>query len=267
MAQFFSLRGQGGVPVAVADARPVPPPTPLIAPVRAPQPDRIATLLESQPITAPQPTLVEQPKAVMRPQLAALTPSSGDRAKLAELATLASTLPQLVAGPAPARRPERPKLASLTGEAFPVPPGAIAPLKPSAPERQVASLGPSAVESDTITDGSRFGWGGWVPAPAYDDEHPEELSYRPFPIVPYLTESASQPLMTDLVAHDVARTLDMLDQPEGGAGLRFRPTAQVAGALWAQTFTGTAINTERMKEAQTPSDAGLKSRPVKTSQR
>ena len=31
----------------------------------------------------------------------------------------------------------------------------------------------------------------FVPAPAYDEEHPEELSYRPFPIAPLLTLTAS----------------------------------------------------------------------------
>jgi hypothetical protein len=31
----------------------------------------------------------------------------------------------------------------------------------------------------------------FVPAPAYDEEHPEELSYRPFPIAPFLTATAS----------------------------------------------------------------------------
>ena len=94
-----------------------------------------------------------------------------------------------------------------------------------------------------------------MPAPAYDEEHPEELSYRPFPIVPFLTTAASQPLMTELVAHDPARTLDLLDQPEATAGLRFRPSAQVAGALWAQTFTGAAINVDRLKEAAAPDGA------------
>ena len=32
----------------------------------------------------------------------------------------------------------------------------------------------------------------FVPAPAYDEEHPEELSYRPFPIAPFLTATASR---------------------------------------------------------------------------
>ncbi|MEM9028380.1 MAG: DUF882 domain-containing protein [Pseudomonadota bacterium] len=31
----------------------------------------------------------------------------------------------------------------------------------------------------------------WVAAPAFDDEHPDEMSYRPFPIAPYLTATSS----------------------------------------------------------------------------
>ena len=267
VAQFLGMRGKGGATIAVADARP---PT-----EKAPAAERVAAL--PRPIAAAEPTLVERPQPVAR-QVAALPtalkaslmPSAGDRAKLAELASLAATLPQLVAGPAPARRPEKPQLPSLAGEALPLPPEAIAVAKPAAPERQVASLGPAAMPSDTLTDTGRFGWGNWIPAPAYDDEHPEELSYRPFPIVPYLTDTASQPLMSELVPHDVARTMDLLDQPEAAGAMRFRPTAQAAGALWAQTFTGTAIATDRMRSADAPAAAaasGLKSRAVKTSQR
>ena len=131
----------------------------------------------------------------------------------------------------------------------------------------MASLGAAALPSDTMTDSGRFGWGAWVPAPAYDDEHPEELSYRPFPIVPYMTETASQPLMSELVPHDVARTMDLLDQPEAAGMMRFRPTAQAAGALWALTFTGTAIAADRMRGADASPGTRLKSRAVRTSQR
>jgi hypothetical protein len=106
-----------------------------------------------------------------------------------------------------------------------------------------------------------------VPAPAYDDEHPEELSYRPFPITPYLTETESQPLMSELVPHDVARTLDLIDQPEADAALHFRPTAQAAGTMWAMTFTGSAVNAPRMRPAEMATETGLKSRAVRTTER
>ncbi len=267
VAQFQAMRTEGGPAVTLASARPP------VAKLAAPE--RMAAL--PQPVKVPSPALIEPMQPAPRPQIAArlprleaaaLAPSVGDRARLAELAGLAATLPRLVSGPVLAHRPEKPHLPSLTGNAQPLPPGSIQPLKPTAPERQVASLGPTALpQLDTLTDTGRFGWGAWVPAPAYDDEHPEELSYRPFPIIPYLTDSAAQPLMSELTAHDVARTVEMLDQPESGSALHFRPTAQTAGKLWALTFTGAAVSTPKMREAEVPADTGLKSRAVRTTQR
>lgn len=265
IATFHAQRTDGAV--AVADARP--------SVLKAPAIERVTAL--APPISPAAPSLVERPRQVSRLQAAimpaslktSLTLSAGDRARLAELASLAATLPQLVSGPVPARRPEKPALPSLTGNALPLPPEAVSPTPPATREHQVASLGPSALPSASLNDSGRFGWGSWIPAPAYDDEHPEELSYRPFPIAPYLTETASQALMSEMVAHDIARTLDMLDQPETGAMLRFRPTAQAATALWAQQFTGTAIAVDRLRSPAASADQGasLKSRSVRTSQR
>jgi hypothetical protein len=94
--------------------------------------------------------------------------------------------------------------------------------------------------------------GDWVPAPAFDDEHPDELSYRPFPIAPFLTTSSAEPLMADLVAHDASRTLALLDQIAGVQPLRFRPGEQLARMMWAQQFTGTAIGISKLTEARQP---------------
>ena len=268
IALFHSQRGAGGTALAAAG---------VASGAGDRPPERVAAL--ARPITAVAPSLVEQGSVAGRLQAAlpqalkaSLSPSAGDRARLAELAGLASTLPQLLGAPSLARRPEKPALPSLTGDALPVPPGAVPTLVPSGPERQVASLGPSAGRtSASLTDAGRFAWGAWVPVPAYDDEHPEELSYRPFPIVPYLTETASQPLMSELVPHDVARTLELLDVPEAGQPLHFRPTPKAAGALWALQFKGALVGGDRMRDnsepAGQPLQSGLASRPVRTSQR
>ena len=47
-----------------------------------------------------------------------------------------------------------------------------------------------------------------------DEEHPEELSYRPYPITGLLTSTASadDPLLTRLVQPNLAKTLDFSDQ-------------------------------------------------------
>src|SRR4029453_7587182 len=83
----------------------------------------------------------------------------------------------------------------------------------------------------------------FVPAPAYDEEHPEELSYRPFPIAPFLTATASfdDPALARIVHPDLAKILEMLDQAGSGPPVRLRPGPQTAQRLWAQQFKGEAI--------------------------
>ena len=116
---------------------------------------RIAALTPIQP--APQ--LVAEPRLVDRPSRLIRGPTEMDRARLGELAALAAH-PEPEAG---------------------APRGA----EPAPADRRLASLGPPTRGGVD----SRFGWGtpGWVAAAEYDDEHPEELAYRPFPIAPYLT--------------------------------------------------------------------------------
>src|SRR5262245_4387600 len=84
----------------------------------------------------------------------------------------------------------------------------------------------------------------FVPAPAYDEEHPEELSYRPFPIAPFLTatSSADDPALARMIHPDLAKTLEMLDQAGSVPPMRLRPGAQTARLMWAQEFKGEAID-------------------------
>ena len=83
-----------------------------------------------------------------------------------------------------------------------------------------------------------------MPAPAYDEEHPEELSYRPFPIAPFLTATASvdDPVLARMVHPDLGKTIEMLDQAGSVPPMRLRPGSQTAQLLWAQQFKGEAIN-------------------------
>lgn len=202
-----------------------------------------------------------------RPTLVA--PNAQDRARLNELAALASLEPRLVSGPTPARRPAPNALASLTGG--PTPRLLPARGEPAMGARQLVAAHPPTAPT-SLNDGinGRFGWGsGWVSAPEYDEEHPEELSYRPFPIGPLLTASASEPLLADLVHHDVARTLDMIDQPGTVLPLRFRPGEQLAQLMWAQQFRGDPIGLSKLLAAQSAEQgpSSLQARSVRTTGR
>lgn len=123
-----------------------------------------------------------------------------------------------------------------------------------------------------ISDIDTANWsGGWAPAPAFDDDHPEELSYRPFPLGPLLTQSASinDEALGGLVHPDVARTLDLLDEDQIVLPLRMRPGRQVAEIMWAQQFQGKAVNLTALgrERPPIPVPAGMTSRTVRTSWR
>jgi uncharacterized protein YcbK (DUF882 family) len=222
---------------------------------------RIAALAPSDA----EPKLIEPLRPAADARLAASGPTSLDRARLGELAALASLEPRLVSGP---RLVSRRDSIGLSGPAIPdLAPAGRSSATPSGP--RLAAIDPSA-GSDRQLDANRSGWGnGWVAAPAYDEEHPEELSYRPFPIAPLLTASPQEPILSELRHHDVARTLDMLDQPGTVLPLRFRPGEQLAQLMWAQQFRGDPVGLAKLFEAQgeAAQAPGLKDRSVRTTAR
>ena len=213
----------------------------------------------------PPPKLVAEPRPVSRPTLAV---AAADRERLDTLVERAAyETPRLVDEPAPATRRSGFAAASLTGR--PTPPS------PSVQERsaldrlaaRVAALDPR----DRMTDAGS-GWStGWVHAPAYDDEHPEELYYRPFPLAPLLTASpsADDPALARLEHPDASQTLVMLVDDDALTEMRFTPGRQAAQLLWAQQFKGPAVNRDALGQRSAPTapaDA-LTSRKVRTSQR
>lgn len=114
------------------------------------------------------------------------------------------------------------------------------------------------------------GWStGFVAAPAFDEEHPEELHYRPFALAPLLTGSASadDPVLARMEHPDVAKTLDLLGEQDVELPMRFTATQQVAELMWMRQFTGRAINTTALSVARPYDDGGLTRRSVRTSMR
>lgn len=279
VAEFFDLRRQPRPGIAVADAggarvQPVAERGRAPAAPTRPAEQKVAALA---PVSAPAPRLVTEPKLVERPSRFTPRPSESDRAQLDQLVTLASfspsaEAPRLVAEPRPVAR-KMPRFAtagSLVGS-LPSVPAPVPSSRPEPPPARVAALDPAAgfVDTSRLTDASLAGWGnGWVQAPAYDEEHPEELSYRPFPLAPLLTESASadDPALAQLEHPDVARTVDLIDQPSAVLPMRFRPGERIAQLMWAQQFKGSAVNNQAFERedeaAQMP--PGLTRRGVTT---
>ena len=227
---------------------------------KAAAPRQVASLTSDASVT--QPKLVGEPKLIERTSRFTPTPSKADRGKLESLVQLASAMPmpKLVAGPAPAVRPQKALADAAMGG------GKVASIGP-----KLASLEPEKT-SNSITDMSPESLGnGWVQAPEFDEDHPEELAYRPFPLAPLLTETASahDPMLVGELQHpDVAATFDMIDDIGGIAPMKFRPGQQVAQVMWAQQFEGKAVHLDALLEIdQGRLPKGMESRQVQTSAR
>ena len=259
IAEFRSWRNQPRPPFAVADA--------------GGSGIRSAEKLETVASLAPASRGLDErrPSVGPEPRFSSPGPSLQDRARLNEMAALASLEPRLIAGPKPAAR---------RSASDPLANPANAPLAMGRVEgdrdqgrsgQRIAVADPSTgFGSQVDARGGRFGWGsGWVAAPAYDEEHPEELSYRPFPIGPLLTATPHELVFADLVHHDVTRTIDMLDQPGSALPLRFRPGEQMAQLMWANQFRGDPIGLSKLFEAQASdiTSSSLANRNVRTTRR
>ena len=185
------------------------------------------------------PKLLGPPQPVERPALGTMA-SKEDRAQLAALAT-ADPLPRLVAPPTPVSRRA----------------GGNAGL-------QVAAYDPA--DSRARLDAPLYRERSVVPAPEYDDEHPEELSYRPFPIAPFLTATASadDPALAGMLHPNLGKILETLDQDNVAPPMRLRPGLHAAERLWAQQFKGEAVDLSNLLDADVPRAAALPNRRVAT---
>lgn len=275
VAQFYALRDGAKAPVQVAAAMPplpVPPrPAPALRPPAAlavdrgeAQPKLALAKAESVPEIRP-PQLVAAPRPVDRPsQFVAKLPDA-DRSRLDMLVKLAS----LDAEPTPTAKPAALITGSTPMKASMTPDWPFAARKPVT---EAAAPPPPAPAHPFGEDGGLPDWrSGWTTAPEYDDDHPDELSYRPFALAPLLTETPSfdDPALATMVHPDAAQALDMIDDEGLALPLRFG-TGQLQTAMaWAQEFKGDAVYldalaTEAPQEASHPQ---LVSRAVKTLRR
>jgi uncharacterized protein YcbK (DUF882 family) len=215
----------------------------------------------NEAVVAPAPKLVRGPRVATPP------PSDIDRGRLDQLVTLASLTPNDIP-PALRSRPDdgdRHRLNALIDEAAgnaaeqpkQVPPPAAA----LPPRQSPVKLG------DDANKGLKHG-ASWVAPTEFDDDHPEELSYRPFPIAPLLTTTASadDEALVKIVHPKIERTLELLDEREIVLPMRLRTGDQITQVLWAQQFKGNAVEFPGQQIADAPG-SGITSRPVRTSAR
>jgi uncharacterized protein YcbK (DUF882 family) len=189
---------------------------------------------------APTPRLVSEPRLADRPARLSPRPTDADRRKLTQLATLAG-MPVLVAAPTLAARPSPPPAGpdasgrAEAGSADEASPGLMSRPYVAATENArlaFASATAQEIMKDWVT--------GWATAPARDEDHPEESSYRPFPLAPFLTTSASidDPALVQLVRPDFARTGELFDVARAAPRMALRPGRRIARIVWAEDSAG-----------------------------
>ena len=282
VAAFFNLRNSPKQPTLVAMAEPdapTPAPIPRSPAPEVKPPQKAPRATEERQVAAleapPAPKLIAQPRQAARPPEPPKAVSSSDRKQLASLFSLAawSPAPALIAPPTPANR-EKQATASLTGGAAPAPDLPKTAREAPTEGPRVAAIDPNAAAPGdpprSISDIERSGWStGWAGAPEFDEEHPDEMSYRPFPVAPLLTEtpSADDPVLTKMEHPDVAQTLEMLgNDDKDRLPLELRPGPQVVALMWAQQFQGNAVDLSAL-HVRGQDKAALASRRVQTSNR
>jgi uncharacterized protein YcbK (DUF882 family) len=274
VAAFFELRNRPKTPVEVAEAEQA---VEAAAPSAEPRETRVASADPLATSSEPGPQLKGKPQLVHASMLGALPPSAAERGRLNELVRLASLTPEV-----PFVRPpeaDRSGLNKLVADSLSAPAPVPAPSPPQSHERlktvpqtptQVAVLEPELGPSQP-TEIDAPASNGWAQQPEFDDDHPEELSYRPFPVAPLLTQSSSadDAALIKLVHPDVVRTLDLLDERPIVLPLKLRPGRQVTEVMWAQQFKGTAVDVSALEEAERARQAptSLASHSVRTTSR
>jgi uncharacterized protein YcbK (DUF882 family) len=199
--------------------------------------------IQTASLDASLPKLLSAPRPVERPAALGTMVGEEDRARLTALAA-ADPLPRLVAPPTPVSRRSA---AGAQGAGL-----------------QMAAYDPA--EGRSRLDAPLYRERNVVPAPEYDDEHPEELSYRPFPIAPFLTVTASadDPALSRMVHPDLGKILETLDQENVAPPMRLRPGVHAAERMWAHQFKGEAVDLSSLIDADLPRAGPLANRRVAT---
>lgn len=156
--------------------------------------------------------------------------------------------------PAPSTQQVKPGVVLASLSPFDSIANALPERKPPAEGQIVeASLKPDAIKADGLPSPSsgQDNPSANIPqdqiasAPAYDDDHPDELNYYPIPILPFLTDAPVAEI-------DMTGTKQIVGLTDANALFgearqmlvnEFEPGLQYAKLYWARDFRGTAVNT------------------------
>jgi uncharacterized protein YcbK (DUF882 family) len=107
-------------------------------------------------------------------------------------------------------------------------------------------------------------------SPEYDDDHPDEFYYQPFPILPLMTDTPVASMeMTGGDALSLPKVHLMFAEAREMYHMQFQPGLQYAQLYWAQSFRGTAVNTglKRLAREDEPQPVQTADKSVKTARK
>ncbi|WP_439541038.1 DUF882 domain-containing protein [Hyphomicrobium sp.] len=237
--------------------------------------------VETQAQAAP-PKLLAAPAPVDKPSKFVRKLPDADRSRLDMLVTLASLEPEAQSPPPPAASPVAPTARkapaplvtgstpirnapirnAMTASMTPDLPFPKKPVTGDAADPRPAAAGIAAAEAHPFGEGSTDWRSGWVAAPEYDEDHPEELSYRPFALAPLLTETPSfdDPALQTLVRPDPDMAIAMIDDEGVALPMRLGAGHQQTAMAWAQEFRGDPVYLDSLAAA--PSDPNVSARQL-----
>jgi uncharacterized protein YcbK (DUF882 family) len=231
----------------------------------APRPVTAVAARPPAPVVVPQsPRLVSEPRLADRPIRLTVRPADEDRRMLTQLVALAG-MPELVTGPVLAARPSR-------GEQTPKRKGSDPadrsdtnpPTAAESPFPRLAFLGREGIAA-------LQGWStGFTPSPSWDEDHPEEAAYRPFPLAPFLTTTGSvdDVALAQLVHPDLARTGELFGEGGGTTvSLGLQPPRQVARLMWSEDESVGGAGLDRLSRAASDEPRRAAERRVTTQAR
>ncbi len=171
------------------------------------------------------------------PILASLGPTNlglgGSRAR-EELAPVTPRLPLLSSRPPVEVQPEP----VITPTPVPI---VQQPINPNAPEQKDYSRG--FVTAALPRNEREISNDQIARAPDYDDDHPDEESYQPFPILPFLTDSPLAYADFSKEARPVVSKIQVLfSDADAKVNVALERGPQYQGMYWAQRFTGKAVS-------------------------
>jgi uncharacterized protein YcbK (DUF882 family) len=198
----------------------LPPGEPLAVPAPAARPV-VAALDVPKPVKIPARVVVKAP----RPVVANLT--------LASLTDITPPRPALaVRPPVVTAKIETPAPDASLAIAATV----VAKSKP--PAERMEQMSPPDLMQSANSD-AFLNESGWVAGPDYDDDHDNELSYRPFPLGDLIDAAPSidNPILARLSKPDLEAAHRSIGNNEG-IGMKFRPELKVAELMLTDGFSG-----------------------------